>query len=191
MTIPTFSFSSESNERYTPPAIISAARRAMGSIDLDAASCEKANQIVEANRYFTAEQDGLSRAWNASSVWCNPPYGKSGTFSMAGLFLKKMIYEYDELHFEQGIILVNACPSAAWFQPAYRFPICFTDGRLKFLDRNLKPLNQPTKDNALIYMGQDVDRFVDVFDGEIGTVVVRAPFALHKEKTMFNMAMQL
>jgi phage N-6-adenine-methyltransferase len=171
--IPTFSFRSESNERYTPPAIIDAARAVMGGIELDAASCETANQIVKAEFYFTAEDNALIQTWRAKTVWCNPPYGKIKNKSMAGIFLDKMISEYDAGNFEQGIILVNACPSASWFKPAYRFPICFTDGRIAFLDYTLTPLTQPTKDNALIYIGQNVERFAHRFDPTIGTVVAR------------------
>lgn len=27
-------------------------------------------------RYFTKEQDGLSKDWTGETVWCNPPYGR-------------------------------------------------------------------------------------------------------------------
>ena len=172
MNTPTFSFSSESNERYTPPEVIQAVKSVLGYIDLDAASCEQANRVMGASRYFDIRDNALNQKWIADTVFCNPPYGKVQNKSQAGIFLQKMIDEYRLGHFKQGIILVNACPSSAWFKPAYQFPICFTDGRLCFLDYQLKPLNQPTKDNALIYMGDDIRRFIDVFHGTIGTVMV-------------------
>lgn len=171
MSTPAFAFSSESNERYTPPEIIDAARSVMGSIELDAASCDLANLVVRADRYYTAADDALKLDWVARSVWCNPPYGKVHNQSRAGLFLSKMVAEYTAGHFEEGILLVNAAPSAAWFLPAYRYPVCFTNGRLNFLDHNLVPLTQPTKDNALIYFGDNVDRFIARFNGMVGTVV--------------------
>ena len=43
---------SGSVEYYTPAYIVEAAREAMGSIGLDPASCEKANQIVQAAVYY-------------------------------------------------------------------------------------------------------------------------------------------
>jgi hypothetical protein len=172
MIIPTFSFSSETNEHYTPQEVVQAVKSVLGYIDLDAASCEQANRVVGASRYFDIRDNALNQKWIADTVFCNPPYGKDQNKSRAGLFLSKIIDEYNLGHFKSGIILVNACPSSAWFKPAYQFPICFSDGRLCFLDYQLKPLNQPTKDNALIYIGNGIKRFIDVFHGTIGTVMV-------------------
>ncbi len=62
------------DEWYTPAPVIEAARRLMGSIDLDPASCETANQVVKATRYFTISDDALQQDWSGN-VWCNPPFG--------------------------------------------------------------------------------------------------------------------
>src|SRR6516162_4901855 len=62
----------------TPPDIIERARRVIGTIDLDPASCEVANRAVGALRWFGPErdglawQDGLACTWSGS-VWVNPP----------------------------------------------------------------------------------------------------------------------
>lgn len=41
-------------------------------------------QNAKCARYFTREQDGLSKEWDGT-VWCNPPYGRT-----IGLWVKKV-----------------------------------------------------------------------------------------------------
>jgi ParB family chromosome partitioning protein len=56
--------SSKSNEWYTPLPYIEAARLVLGDIDLDPASCELANGVVQAKRFFTEQDDGLTKEWS-------------------------------------------------------------------------------------------------------------------------------
>lgn len=65
---------SKTNEHYSPSNVVSAARLTMGGIDLDPASCLVANQTVQADDFFDALEDGLSRRWHGR-VWLNPPGG--------------------------------------------------------------------------------------------------------------------
>lgn len=66
--------SSDTNEWYTPPDVIEAFRYAMGSIDLDPATCYKANAIVKAEDCYTLEENGLLQRW-FGNVFLNPPGG--------------------------------------------------------------------------------------------------------------------
>jgi hypothetical protein len=68
--------SSESSEHYTPPAIVDAARAALGGFDLDPASCPEANAWIRADRIFTREDDGFRRPW-LGRIFLNPPGGLS------------------------------------------------------------------------------------------------------------------
>lgn len=62
-------------EWYTPSWIMERIRRVLGGIDLDPASCEFANTIVQAKKFYTNDDDGLELEWSGT-VWMNHPFGK-------------------------------------------------------------------------------------------------------------------
>lgn len=72
MTVFHLSNRPESLEWYTPPEITYAARRVLGRIDLDPSSCALANTLVRAARYYTKDEDGLTKPWYGR-MWLNPP----------------------------------------------------------------------------------------------------------------------
>jgi hypothetical protein len=59
-------------EWFTPSVYIEKARRVLGVIDLDPASCALAQETVQASHFLTVEDDGLMRMW-LGNVWLNPP----------------------------------------------------------------------------------------------------------------------
>jgi len=146
------------NEWYTPSAYIEAARQAMGSIDLDPASCDLAQKTVKAGRYYTIADDGLARDWGGN-VWLNPPYSKD----LIGKFAEKVVVESER--FEQAIVLVNNATETAWFQSMARKAnaICLFAGRIRFNDKTGKPANTPVQGQAAIYFGEHVERFASAF----------------------------
>lgn len=75
--------SSNSNEWYTPPRYVEAAREVLGAIDLDPASCETGNRIVRAKAYFAEARNGLVQRWYGR-VFLNPPYGRTGGKEQSG-----------------------------------------------------------------------------------------------------------
>lgn len=60
-----------SDDCYTPRWVFDA----MGlRFDLDVAAPVGGPWHVPCDRYFTAQDDGLSQEWRGALVWCNPPY---------------------------------------------------------------------------------------------------------------------
>lgn len=145
---------SESNEWYTPVDIIEAARRCMGAIDLDPASCEEANGVVQATHFYPREADGLGQPWGGR-VWLNPPYGTTGGRSNAGLWAEEAIYRYNNGDLEEAILLVNASTGAKWFQALWHFPVCFVEGRLRFTAPGGAQAASPTHYNALVFLAHE------------------------------------
>jgi ParB family chromosome partitioning protein len=118
-------------EWYTPPKFIEAARKTMGTIDLDPASSEVGNNIVHATKYYTKEDNGLIHPW-FGNVWMNPPYNNS----LVSEFTEKLIKELSNI--DEACVLVNNATETRWFQKILKCcdAICFVKGRIKFLDVN-------------------------------------------------------
>ena len=139
-------------EWYTPLPIIESARSVMGGIDLDPASSEKAQEAVRAERFFTAEDDGLSQPW-AGRVFLNPPYEAK----LVGPFVKKLLSE----PVEQVIILVNNATETKWGQALLERAdaVCFPSSRIKFLDSEGNPKQSPLQGQMIIGIGIEVESF--------------------------------
>ena len=162
--------SSDSNEWYTPARYADLAKKVMGDIDLDPASCIAANQSIQAKRIFDIEDDGFSRNWSGR-VWLNPPYGRGEEGSNQAAWSKKLIDEYKAGRVSEGMLLVNAATGNKWFADLWEFPICFVDHRIRFISPR-GDYSQPTHSNVIVYLGSNEGRFVELFS-EIGTVAKR------------------
>lgn len=167
----------KSNEWYTPVRYIEAARRVMGSIDLDPASCELANRTVKAERFYTEKQNGLILPW-LGRIWLNPPYSKIDNRSGIEAFIHKLIGEYDNGNVEQALLLVTVRTEAAWYQPLWRFMICFPDHILHFYKPDRR--GNIDKDSrhghffgtSIVYLGPHEQKFVEEFS-QFGTIAKR------------------
>ena len=160
---------SESNEWYTPDQYVDAARYLMGGIDLDPASCEQANETVRAEVYYTKDDDGFSKAWSGR-VWMNPPYGKEDGESNQSRWTKRLIDSYENGEILSAVFIVNAATSASWFQRFWDYPICFVRQRISFVSPSGKK-NSPTQGNVFVYLGDDIEGFVDNFS-KFGRIVI-------------------
>ena len=163
---------SGNTEWYTPNYILDAARAVLGSIKLDPASCAAANRFVQSERYYTAPDDGLSQPWRAKTVWMNHPYSREGNRHWPA----KLLSEYQRGNIGQALAIVNASTSERWFQPLMQYPLAFLHKRVRFVCADGNEGKSPTKGSAIVYCGQNVDKFVDVFD-KLGSVMLPARIA--------------
>lgn len=145
------------NEWYTPKDYIDLARKVMGDIDLDPASNDIANKIVQAKTYYTAETNGLDKDWQGN-VWMNPPYAAE----LISQFANKLIAELKNIN--NAIVLVNNATETEWFKTLIHeaTAICFPYTRVKFYAPDGR-IAQPLQGQALLYFGNDPKKFVDAF----------------------------
>ncbi len=118
------------NEWYTPAEYIEMARQVLGVINLDPATSETANRVVQAEQIFTLQDNGLVQEWHGN-VWMNPPYSQPHI----QLFIEKMVSEVEAGRAQQAIALTHNYTDTAWFHCAAEHcqAICFTRGRIAFL----------------------------------------------------------
>lgn len=184
-------YSSNSEEWYTPQEVIKSVREVLGQIDLDPASCPAANQVVQASRIYTKEDDGLSKPW-LGTLYLNPPYGRLGADRQRGkteLWVQKLIQEYEDGNVQEAILLVNAYLYKQWFSALWAYHICFPTGRFSFWNADGKSGRSPHS-SALVYFGHNVQKFVDVFS-ELGPVAkVIQPSAKQKQPTLWDIEEQ-
>lgn len=160
----------KSNEWYTPSRYIEAARMVMGSIDLDPASCALANRTIKADRYYTIEENGLSKPWYGC-VWLNPPYGRTYKNTGTTAFVTRLIEEYTKGSVEQAIILTMVGMYANWFFQLLDYPLCYLKAKPVFT------LPDGTKGKhafaaCCTYLGPHETKFIDVFS-QFGIVAKR------------------
>lgn len=152
---PHIAFNSGNNEWYTPKEFIDAARNVMGNIDLDPASNEIANKIVQAEKFYSIEDDGLAQEWRGN-IWLNPPYA-------SGL-IDKFVDKLCASDFEQAIVLVNNATDTKWFLKLVEnaTAIVFTTGRVRFYMPD-GSTGAPLQGQAVLYFGESAEKFIQCF----------------------------
>jgi phage N-6-adenine-methyltransferase len=150
-------------EWFTPSRFVELARKVMGSIDLDPASCGKAQRTVRAGTYYTQETNGLAQLW-FGRVWLNPPYSKP----LITKFIDKLISELPNI--EQAIVLTNAYTDTRWFRTLMSVStVCLTHGRIHFINADGETGNPPIG-GSFFYCGHNPKRFAKLFS-EVGHIV--------------------
>lgn len=151
-------------EYYTPAPIVEAARRVMGGIDLDPASCAAANRIVQARRFFSAakpdEWRGPWAAWPPGvRVWMNHPFNRHWNAD----WIAKLLEEYEAGRISQACCITWASTSEAWFRPLYAGLMCFLTPRTGYLLPSGERKRGATKGSVVTYLGDNAAAFVREF----------------------------
>lgn len=184
--------SAGSPDWYSPMYLIEAARWVMGGIDLDPASDARANQRVQATRFYGLVEDGLSpsNTW-AGRLFINPPGRQTNEF------WERLVGEDVEaiwLGFSLQQLQTLQSSKARWHP--LDFPMCIPSERVAFAEnarrraervekllaageapgagehaqataRSIRagkvPKSSPSHANYITYIGQNSARFVAGF----------------------------
>lgn len=191
--------SAASVEHYSPPDVMQRARDLLRGIELDVASCELANRTVRAERFFTREDDALTKEWRARTAFANPPGGKDGSDSLAKLFWQKFVTSWARGDFESGVFLFFSIEAFQTTQVdpvgplPLKLPFCVPARRLEFLRatealptrqealfadvaepvlEGVEPGDSPTHANAIVYLPSAHD-WLPIGGGEAAHAVFR------------------
>jgi hypothetical protein len=148
------------NEWYTPEKFIEAARAAMGSIDTDPASSDLANKTVQAQTYYTIDDDGLTKTWGGN-IWMNPPYAQP----LITQFTELLSDKFDSGEINQACVLVNNATETNWFQRMLDSCtcLCLLKSRVKFIDKSGNPSGAPLQGQIVLYFGNNQQSFEKSF----------------------------
>jgi DNA N-6-adenine-methyltransferase (Dam) len=158
----------------TPIKYVRAVKRFFGgSISLD--PCSNEYSIVKADVEFVLPKiDGLKEEWKYETIYVNPPYGSDrerGTTIKNWLI--KCALTNEKYHSEILALVPVATNTTHWKQNVFgkARAICFLyDTRLKFLENGLDVGKGAPMSCAMVYWGDDYEKFYDIFT-EHGAVV--------------------
>ncbi|GAM77090.1 modification methylase Bsp6I [Vibrio ishigakensis] len=148
------------NEWHTPHQYIDSARKVMGSIDTDPASNDIAQEYIQADTYYTIDNSSLDKEWSGN-VWMNPPYGRT-----IKDFCNKLVDEFESGRVKQAIVLTNNGTDTQWFDAlsGISSAICHHKKRIAFLRPTGERVNNNTKGQIFMYIGDNSQAFRDEFN---------------------------
>ena len=158
----------------TPHKYVKAVKEVFGGhIDLD--PCSNEYSIVKAKvEYTLPKHDGLKESWNYPTIYVNPPYGidkERGTTIKS--WIARCADAYEEYNSEVLALVPIAANTVHWKKYVFTKAraICFLyDTRLRFLENRKDSGKGAPMACAMIYWGDNYDRFYEVFI-EHGAVV--------------------
>jgi site-specific DNA-methyltransferase (adenine-specific) len=126
-------FSSKSDEWETPQDLFDTLNKEF-KFTLDPCSQHYNHKC---DKYYTQEDNGLSKDWSGEIVFCNPPYGGS-----IGKWVEKCYKE--SLNGTKIVMLIPSRTDTRWFHSYIlgKAEIRFLKGRLKFVNRSFPTWNE-------------------------------------------------
>lgn len=158
---------SQKKDWGTPLKYVNAVKEVFnGVIHLD--PCSSPFSLVGANvEYMLPEKDGLSLSWNFPTIYVNPPYGKDIKRNTRILHWISKCEESHRLYKAEVLALVPVATNTAhWKKYIYgkATGICFLyDTRLRFLVDGKDEGKGAPMSCAMVYWGNNFDRFFEVF----------------------------
>jgi site-specific DNA-methyltransferase (adenine-specific) len=149
-------FSSKSDEWETPQSFFNKLNK-MYKFTLDPCSTPHS---AKCERYYTLEDDGLSRSWKNETVFVNPPYGK----------IKDWVKKAHDESVNNGTVVVMLIPARTDTRYWHDYimeeadSIYFVKGRLKFGN---SPNSAPFPSAVVVF---DRTRFKWVGGPRVGTM---------------------
>jgi hypothetical protein len=148
-------------ERYSPPWIVEGARRVMGAIDVDPASCETANRTIKATKFFSQKTNGLRQHWRGR-VFLNPPFGHEWR-----AWAVKLMEEIEAGRTKQAFLIAPGAVlwvvAAPWFRPLLRGSLFLPDERIEYLNPRSDTWQDVCLGSFCVYYGPQQKRFAKVF----------------------------
>lgn len=131
-----------------------------GRISLDPASSHEHNRLVQAERIYAAEDNGLDQDWRGDFVWLNPPFGKVRNKSVKAMWFEKAVEEYLAGNIDEAVVLLPAALDSKWFTQVKVWPRVDLHLRLRFRGATGPGAQTPI---CLVYLGGQVDDFFAYF----------------------------
>lgn len=150
---------------YTPPELAELALRVLGGIDLNPATDNSGCSLIQSERGFTEDDDGLSQPWHGR-VWLFPPHD-----GRRAAWVQKLLHEH-RLGRVSGALLYTALDTRSpWFHHlAGVASICFLAGAMRAVEPSGLPMARSRHGAILAYLGPQPEHFrAEVAD--LGTVM--------------------
>ncbi len=120
------------------------------------------NENAKYKRFYTKEDNGLSKSWAGESVFCNPPYGKNllEPWVEKAWFATSLIgknFSDDENPAKYAVFVLPARTSQFWFHEYCLLQnVFFIKGRLNFVKPvgRIEKATSPTEHHMVVVFGR-------------------------------------